>query len=188
MLDRDIRVLLEDVYLKKYRSDGQSKVVSEMGLAGHAARIDIGVVNGELIGYEIKSDRDTLARLPGQLEIYCGIFDKLTIVCGPRYEEKLLETLPTYCGLYVAENSETGVGCLRHRREPTQNPERSGFLIASLLWHHEAKDLLQRKGVKGLSKLRCWDLWHRVAETFTIDDVAHNVRHIMKARIDWREH
>jgi hypothetical protein len=187
VLDRDIRELLNDVYLNKYRSDGQSKVVPEMGLSGHAARIDIGVVNGELIGYEIKSDRDTLARLPGQLNVYCGIFDKITIICGSRYEEKLLEILPPYCGLYVAEQPRTGPGKLRHRREPKQNPERSGFMIASLLWHYEAKQLLKSQGLKGLSKLRCWDLWQLVADTFTLDEVSHHVRHLMKARIDWRE-
>jgi hypothetical protein len=187
MLDRDIRLLLDEVYLAKYHADGVSKVVPEMGLSGHIARIDIGVVNGELIGYEIKSDRDTLARLPGQLEVYCGIFDKLTIICGPKYEEKLFDILPSYCGLYVAEKSATGKPALRHKREPEQNPERNGLMIASLLWQHEAKKLLQEHGIKRLSKLRCWDLWQLIAVTFSIEDISTNVRRILKARVDWRE-
>jgi len=187
MLDRDIRELLNEVYLAKYHADGVSKVVPEMGLSGHTARIDIGVVNGELIGYEIKSDRDTLARLPGQLEVYCGIFDKLTIICGPRYEEKLFDILPSYCGLYVAEKSRGGRGTLRHKREPEQNPERSGFMIASLLWQYEAKGLLQEKGLKGLSRLRCWDLWEQVASNYTLDEISYHVRRLIKDRQDWRE-
>lgn len=39
-------------------------------MSAHVARLDTGVVNGQLVGYDIKSDHDNLDRLPGQMEVY----------------------------------------------------------------------------------------------------------------------
>lgn len=188
MLDRDIRAYLYENYLRKYTEDETARVVPEMGLSAHAARIDIGVVNGQLVGYEIKSDRDNLDRLPHQLEIYNQIFDLITVVSGPKHEKKLEAWLPAHCGLLVTHRGSEG-SVLRTVREASQNPERNGYMIASLLWHNEAKQLLMEVGLgKGLSKLRRWELWERLAAYFAdIDELAEQVRLILKSRTTWRE-
>lgn len=190
MLDRDIRAYLYTTYLKKYEEDKDSWVVPEMGLCDHTARIDIGVINGQLVGYEIKSDRDTLTRLPNQLKIYNQVFDSITIVCGPKHLGKLqsfLELQP-HVGLLVTQHLH-GKWDLVTVREPSQNPNRSSMMIASLLWHEEAKALLVDQGLgKGLSRLRRWELWERLAEHFTDpDEMSSHVRRILKARSTWRE-
>ena len=186
MLDRDIRDYLHKHYLCEYtRSDVTARVIDEMGLSAHAARIDIGVINGKLVGYEIKSDRDNLDRLPHQLEIYNQIFDLVTIVCGPKHEAKLLAFLPTHCGLFVTHKDGADAPFLRTVRMPSQNAGRNGYMIASLLWHEEAKALLIRVGIiKGLSKLRRWELWERLAKYFEadVDKLAEEVRGILKNR------
>jgi hypothetical protein len=191
MLDRDIRNYLYQNDLHHYTEDAESRVIDEMGLSAHAARIDIGVVNGQLVGYEIKSDRDNLDRLPRQMAVYSQIFDLVTVVCGPKHEKKLEEWLAVeyaHCGLWVTQRTN---GCdeLRRVRPATQNPNRNGYMIASLLWHEEAKQLLVELGLsKGLSRLRRWELWERLAMHFAdIDDLADRVRAILKARTTWRE-
>ena len=191
MLDRDIRAYLSDTYLLRYKNDGVSHVVQEMGLLAHTARIDIGVINGQLVGYEIKSDRDNLDRLPAQMEIYSQIFGLVTVICGPKHERKLLAWLDehfSYCGLMVTRPSPTG-GELQEVRAATQNPARKGRAIASLLWHEEAKQLLIELGAgKGLSRLRRWELWERLETVVPdIDELALRVRTILKARTTWRE-
>jgi hypothetical protein len=185
MLDRDIRDYLYEDYLRQYTEDETACVVPEMGLSAHAARIDIGVVNGKLVGYEIKSDRDNLDRLPRQMEIYNKIFDLITVVSGPKHEKKLEAWLPPHCGLLVTQEGQG----LRVVRKASQNPERNGYMIASLLWHKEAKQLLMEVGLgKGLSKLRRWELWEKLAAYFTdIDELAQQVRIILKSRTTWRE-
>lgn len=185
MLDRDIRAYLYEDYLRQYTEDETACVVPEMGLSAHAARIDIGVVNGKLVGYEIKSDRDNLDRLPRQMEVYNKIFDLITVVSGPKHEKKLESWLPPHCGLLVTQKGAR----LRIVREASQNPERNGYMIASLLWHKEAKQLLLEVGQgKGLSKLRRWELWEKLAAYFTdIDELAQQVRLILKSRTTWRE-
>jgi hypothetical protein len=190
MLDRDIRAYLHRTYLHHYHLDG-SKVVDEMGLSAHAARIDIGVINGQLVGFEIKSDRDTLDRLPSQMQVYSQIFDLLTVVCGPKHERKLntwLQEHFPYCGLLVTEPAPGG-GTLRPVRPTEQNHQRTGYAVASLLWHEEAKQLLVQLGAgKGLSRLRRFDLWQRLAGVEPdVDILAGYVRKILKDRLTWRE-
>lgn len=187
MLDRDIRAYLNNTYLRRYKEDGVSCVVEEMGLSAHAARIDIGVINGQLVGYEIKSDRDTLNRLPGQLEVYNQIFDRITVVCGPKHLGKLQGLLPEHIGLLVTQKLD-GKWELVTIRESSQNPNQTAYMIASLLWHEEAKALLVELGLgKGLSRLRRWELWERLAENLSIEQVSYHVRTILKARTAWRE-
>lgn len=185
MLDREIRSYLDEHYLWRYREDVDAHVVPEMGLSAHAARIDIGVVNGKLVGYEIKSDRDNLDRLPRQMEIYNQIFDLITIVSGPKHEKKLVDWLPSHCGLLVTQPGKS----LRVVRTASQNPNRNGYMIASLLWHEEAKQLLVTLGAgKGLSRLRRWELWEKLAEVLpNVDELAEQVRAILKRRTTWRE-
>lgn len=183
MLDRDIRALLYKVYLTQYR-DGESCVVEEMGLSAHTVRIDIGVINGRLVGYEIKSEHDSLARLPKQIEVYDQIFDRLTLISGPKHLAKLAKMLPPYWGILVPGERD-GEPCFHVERPATQNPNRSAYMIASLLWHEEAKMLLEQQGISKLSKLRRWELWEKVAEYFTLEEVSSHVRHILKHRKGW---
>lgn len=187
MLDRDIRSYLQATYLRRYKEDGISCVVEEMGLSAHAARIDIGVINGQLVGYEIKSDRDTLNRLPSQLEVYNQIFDRITVVCGPKHLGKLQRILPQHIGLLVTQKLN-GTWELVTIRESSQNPHRTAYMIASLLWHKEAKALLEELGLgKGISRLRRWELWERISQNLSVEQVSHYVRTTLKARTTWRE-
>jgi len=187
MFDRDIRIALRKKYLQQYYKDPSTKVVEELALFANRARIDIAVINGHLVGYEIKSDRDTIARLPDQMAVYSQIFDKTTVISGPKHIEKLLEFLPNCCGLFVAEpnNSEIELTTIIN---PIQSTEQSGFMLASLLWHEEACSLLKSVGLgKGVRKKRISLLWQELADNFTVDNLAANIREIIKARQAWKE-
>ncbi|MBF8964060.1 sce7726 family protein [Pontibacter sp. FD36] len=189
MLDRDIRAALREEYLQKYYQDSDAKVVEEWPLFANKARIDIAVINGHLVGYEIKSDRDTIARLPDQLAIYSQIFDYITVITGPKHVDKLLNFLPHHCGLIVAEPTESKDIRLSTIVEPSRSPEQSKFKLASLLWHEEACLLLKAAGLgKGVRKKRVKQLWKEVAEAFTLDDLGSHVRSMLKAREAWKEH
>ncbi len=61
-----------------HECDHDTKVVQEMGVWNGTVRIDIAVINGELGGFELKSDSDNLLRLPAQAELYSRVFDRMT--------------------------------------------------------------------------------------------------------------
>lgn len=186
MLDRDIRAKLRASYLEKYYNDDNSKVVEELPLYYGAARIDIAVINGAFHGYEIKSDRDTLDRLPDQLAIYSQIFDYVTVISGPKHVPHLEDFLPNFCGLMVVE--KVGKEAKIEVAIPPQlSNERNGYMIASLLWKDEAVTLLNSLGViKGIKTKRKDQLWTMLQETLTVEELGEKVRVMLRARSDWR--
>ena len=64
MRDRDVRQALLAHLAELHAGDPDTRIVEEMGVWCGTARIDVAVVNGELCGFELKSERDTLERLP----------------------------------------------------------------------------------------------------------------------------
>src|SRR5262249_26817602 len=87
MIDRDIvlfdsgiRPGLRSWLRLKHADESDTVLIEELGLCRGRVRVDVAVVNGLLHGYEIKSDRDSLRRLAGQVEVYGKVLDRATLV------------------------------------------------------------------------------------------------------------
>jgi hypothetical protein len=80
MRDRDVRAAVLRKLAAVYGNDANTRIVQEMGVCSGSVRIDIAVINSELWGYELKSERDTLERLPSQAKLYNRVFDRVTLV------------------------------------------------------------------------------------------------------------
>src|SRR5665213_2389844 len=109
MRDIDVRIEVRRMLSMKHAGDPDTRIVEEMGVWSGSVRIDLAVINGELNGYELKSDRDTLERLPLQVELYSKVFDHLTLVVGKRHAKKARAQLPPWWGIFVAEETVNGV-------------------------------------------------------------------------------
>lgn len=189
LFDRDIRHSLRYDHLKHYYEDECARVVEELDVMADdcLARVDISVINGQLLGFEIKSDRDNLDRLPNQAKVYSRVFDLVTVIAGPKHVSKLTSIIPDYFGIMVAERDVTKGMSLIVERVAQPNPEQDAYAIASLLWSMEAKAVLQQHGFKGLSKLRSWELARKIAESLTLEEVSACVRATLKKRpFDWK--
>lgn len=75
--DAIIRKYLKEYLAKAHKDDKRVRTVDELGINHGDVRADIAVVNGVFHGYEIKSDLDTLNRLPRQAEAYSEVFVKV---------------------------------------------------------------------------------------------------------------
>jgi len=84
-----IKWLIEKGYV-----DSDAVLINELPVDNFNRRADLVVANGKLHAFEIKSDADSLIRLSGQIETYLSFFDKVTVVCSPKYTKKALMTLP----------------------------------------------------------------------------------------------
>ncbi len=72
--------------LKENKIDSSSLVFNEMSLARKTRRVDLGYMTGrEIVAIEIKSEKDTLARLPGQLDVYSKYFDRVILVVASKF-------------------------------------------------------------------------------------------------------
>jgi len=88
-------------------------LISEMTVANWSRRADLVLANGCLWAFEIKSEVDSLARLPGQLDTFRRYFEKLTIVVASRFEDRVTKYIPDGVGLWVAESNGRLVERLR---------------------------------------------------------------------------
>jgi hypothetical protein len=99
--DVDIRKALLANLEVKYSDSSHDLIVEEFGCK--TARADVAVINGFLHAYEIKSDSDSLDRLPSQIDAYQGVFEYVTLICGRRLLERARTTIPKWWGLQKAE-------------------------------------------------------------------------------------
>jgi hypothetical protein len=147
--------------------------------------VDVAVVNGELSGYEIKSDEDTLARLEGQVDAYGRVLDRAYLVTTSRHFDRALDHVPGWWGVLVARQDGPDV-TLTEIRPGIMNSDHDPYSIAQLLWRDEALDELRLNGKgSGLSRAARHYVWSALAESVTIDQLRVIVRRRLKERQAW---
>jgi len=184
--DIEIRKALIEDLQAAFRADPETLILQELGLRHGATRVDIAVVNGSLHGFELKSDLDTLKRLPRQVRIYSGILDYVTLVVGRRHAQKAEAVVPYWWGIQVAEHSANGQLQLLDMRRPLQNPSPDKLAIAKLLWRDEALAFLEdMRAADGVRSKPRRAVHGRLAEVVALDVLRARVRHQLKSRTDW---
>lgn|SRR5208283_439891 len=183
--DPQIRSALRAKLHSLHATEPDTAIIDELSLCQGNARVDVAVVNGSFSGYEIKSDRDTLARLPNQLATYELCFDAMTIVVGLRHVEECIENLPHWWGIWEAVATKDGVkfACLR---EATANSKIAPGRVVQLLWKSEVRQALQEIGVKPPLKSSRRELWAMLVDALPLQELCHVVRSHIRARGDWR--
>lgn len=186
--DTIIRKALIDRLSKEYAAYPNYRIIPELGLWHGASRIDVAVVNGILHGFEIKSDRDTLARLPEQMGIYNSVFDKVTLVVGSSHLIDAFRRIPEWWGIETAHVSENGLVFFNTIRGPKDNPEQDDISIARLLWRREALDLLESVGKADGVRSKSRDaIYARVAGSIELETLKKYVRNVLQgSRQGWR--
>ncbi len=187
MRDLDIRKVLRQRLSDRYGGQHDTLIVDELGVCQGTVRIDMAVVNGALHGFEIKSERDTLCRLPQQQETYSKVFDTVTIVIGPSYLEAVQAQVPEWWGIMEAQPRKNGEPRLKERRKPKRNPDVKADCLVQLLWKEEVLDLLSEQGLaKGLRSKPRRVLWRVLAEETPLDSLRDLVRQKLVSRTNWR--
>jgi hypothetical protein len=185
--DRQLRDALKRKLSAAHAEDLQARIIDELGLQHGISRIDVAVVNGRLDGYEIKSDRDTLNRLPAQMAVYNSVLDRITLVAGSRHIEKSLRLTPEWWGIKLAELGPRGGIRFQTVRSAKNNPCVDAISVARLLWRDEAIRLLEHLGeVRGVAKKPRAQLYALLADVAPIDLLRSHVRECLKRRTAYR--
>lgn len=185
--DIDVRQALHRKVLADHHDDPDTLVLDELGLCYGMARVDVVVVNGRMHGYEIKSDRDTLERLPGQAQIYSNVLDRVTLVVGEGHAEHARELIPEWWGIKVARSGPRRAVHFHEERSPAMNPAIDPVAVAALLWCGELTDVLASKNaVRGLRGKARDILTRRLAELLPLEELRAVVREKLKVRTGWR--
>ncbi|MGD0983223.1 MAG: sce7726 family protein [Acidimicrobiales bacterium] len=183
--DCDIRLAL-DTYLRQAHGAEQDTLIRhELGLCAGTRRVDLAVLNGEIAGYEIKSDEDTLKRLAGQADVYGRVLDRAVIVTTQRHVESAKAELPQWWGVTVATH-EHGAVNLRTKRKGRRNTAQQTFAVAQLLWRDEALIELRERGLgRGLSREPRHYVWLALSEALALPELRAVVLARLKARSEW---
>ena len=150
-------------------------------------RADIAVLNGKMIGYEIKTERDTLKRLPAQVMAYNEVFDKAFIITSRKHLKQVRELIPKWWGIYEIIENANGSYSFKRRRSGNCNEGQNAFTIAQLLWKAEAleiaNDLLQTN-VKGTIAKK--QIYQAICEGCCRKKLSKIVIQYLKQRDSWR--
>jgi len=185
--DLVIRSALKEELGKRHAQDKKLRIVEELGVSHGIARIDIAVVNGIIHGYEIKSDQDTLQRLPEQMSIFNNVFDKVTLVVGKSHLYKAINIVPDWWGIMVAKIGVDGSVVFNIIREGENNKERDSISIARLLWREEALRILEDAGkAYGLYSKPRDCMYEKLSTVFDQETLGEKVREKLFVRSEWR--
>lgn len=187
MRDYDVRIALRQHLDVEHAGDPSTRIIEELGLC-EEARVDFAVVNGSLTGFELKSERDTLARLPRQVATYNRVFDYVHLVVAKNHLEHARKVIPPWWGIVIAAPAAGPGLSLSVRRKARHNRAVDPSAIVQLLWRDEALAILERIGAaQGIRSKPREKIWERVTESVTLATLRCEVRDVLKARRGWRE-
>ncbi|GDZ83086.1 hypothetical protein LCIT_03280 [Leuconostoc citreum] len=126
--DKDIRLEL----IKKVSSYQDTDVLEEFSILTAPVRADLVTINGHLTGFEIKSDVDSLSRLPHQFMGYDKAFELNYLVVGEKLSEAAAQLVPSHWGIFIAQEGVGNNVILRRCKQAKINPffEFDSFLFA----------------------------------------------------------
>jgi hypothetical protein len=153
---------------------GAQDAVEELWVPCSHERADLAVLGRTMDGFEIKTDRDTLRRLPRQIAAYGRLFDRCTVVIADKHCEKATELAPAWWGITaIAVN-----GCVSFKtvRKPRQNPGPDPETLVRLLWRDEAMMALRELGAEPDPKAHRASLWSELLATTTLSQLRRAVR------------
>jgi hypothetical protein len=185
--DKVIRTALKKKLIFEHTQDPKLRIVEELGVSHGEARVDMAVINGVIHGYEIKSDLDTLYRLPEQMNFYNSVFTEMTLVVGKNHLFDAINLVPEWWGIVIAKFNADGVIEFNSIRESEKNLNQNGVCIAKLLWKDEALDILEQVGkAKGLrSKPRSY-IYQKLSDVFDKQTLEDKVRDKLFFREAWK--
>lgn len=187
MKDRDIRIILMAELNRRYTKDANTLVMEEFGVKNGAARIDLVVVNHVIHGYEIKSDLDSLSRLPEQVRVFSSVVDLMTLVIGYRHAYNALKIVPEWWGVRLAEKKERGGVVLTSARLPHSNPAVNLQAVVALLWRDEALNILEKMGAAdGVRSKARTEIYRRLVQISEPDYLRSMIRQQLRSRKEWR--
>jgi hypothetical protein len=185
MRDGDVRAALRTRLDVEHRNQPDTLTIDELALCGQV-RVDVAVVNGYLAGFELKSERDTLRRLPTQVDVYSRVLDLATLVVADKHHAHAAAMLPDWWGVTVATSTPDGVA-LEVERGAEPNEAVDPHSLVRLLWHDETlAELELRDLAAGVRSKPRAHAWRRLADELSIEELRSVVRARLKARRGWR--
>lgn len=185
MQDNDIRKLLHPYLKKENRRFRDTIIVDEFELCSGLSRIDVAVINGVLHGYEIKSEVDTLNRLPNQINYYNKSLEKISVVTNKSHLKQIRELVPRWWGLILIKEIDKRE-IVAEIRKAKNNPFLESQSLLHILWKDELILLIEKYKLKVSRHLNKRKLRESIANALDKTLLSQEVRSALKSRQNWR--
>lgn len=119
-------------------------LINEFVVGNWSRRVDLVLANGRLCAYEVKSELDSLRRLPGQITTYLKYFDKVSVVTVPKFVRSVKDIVPPQVEILLAEYDGDSIAVTVARRGKANNVQDLKAL-ASLLRKDELQKVLSNE-------------------------------------------
>lgn len=151
--DSDIRTALARRVAKQQRGR-EFLFVPEIDVwGGWPGRIDqVLITRRQIHGFEIKSDVDTLRRLPVQVQAYSPVLERATLVTTTRHLEAARSVIPRWWGILIASRGRDGSVRIAPLRAPRANPELDVFQVTTFVSRELIVKHIRAQGVRGTSR------------------------------------
>lgn len=144
-------------------------------------RADVVVVGAAMAGYEIKTERDTLKRLPRQAAAYGRLFDRCTAVLAERHLTSAMEILPDWWGV-IAIVTDEEPPTFRSVRLPTPNDGVDPETLVRLLWRDEVHAALCGLGAVPAPRTGRFRMWEQLLVLLDLESLKAVVRETLLRR------
>ncbi|MEW5012260.1 sce7726 family protein [Clavibacter michiganensis subsp. michiganensis] len=186
MTERELRTFVKEVVASA--SSNQPPRIVEEFFVGESGRIDLALIGKTLVGYELKSDLDTLNRLPRQMQAYGEVFEYCTLVVTERHLQRARQELRPGWGLAVVSQTLDGTYGYQQIRKARFLKTGSKEAVAGLLWRDEALTLLEQLGQsKGIRSKPRQILQSRLSEVCDLPQLRSLVAETLTARQGWQD-
>ena len=155
MLDKDMREPLFEYLEDRY---GKVRIIEEKVIKKSRADV-LAIIEGEIIGLEIKSDSDTYTRLARQVKDYDRFCDKCYVVVGESHIH-VSEHIPDYWGIIVINKENVIV-----ERDADSCPKVNIMNQLNILWRNELLNIQLKEGLPKLRNSRRADIYKRLIDT-----------------------
>ncbi|MEX8062818.1 sce7726 family protein [Acinetobacter baumannii] len=137
----DIRTALRNWVYKKFELKQNDILINELGFWNKdpestvdcSFRADLALANGRLVGFEIKSQKDSLKRWTSQMMAYNNVFDEIWLCSHGKHLDRALDITDKHIGVLAVDDS----GSITVVRYAAENTKLNFYDLSGLLWKEE---------------------------------------------------
>ncbi|CAG0947921.1 hypothetical protein ANRL1_04713 [Anaerolineae bacterium] len=181
MNEQRIRKAIIQLFDTRANSSSLTAAFEEMRICGGRAIADLAVANGKLEGFEIKSDADSLRRLPLQQKFYQRVFERMVLVTTLKHLHHARKQLPSNWGLWLATQAKGKIR-IRKIRSALPNFRLKSLDVLALLRRSEALEVAMKCGIPSANQLSKRKLLEKIRGELCAADVVTAVRNCLKSR------
>lgn len=160
--EEGLKCRILSMFRKERLISASSTIASEFVLGQTGCRCDLAIWNGEFVGVEIKSARDSLVRLADQMGAYRRFFDTVIVLCDEVHWPKVERICGPEIAIYVWSTGSQ----IEFRRRGTRNLAADRQAYVKALTVRQLQSCLGTKTLDGYSRSQ---LERRVLADLSID-------------------